>query len=92
MVVINDDIEQSASANSTNEDYEVQSYQDNLDTDPNKVDPVMHEENDDAVETFGVPARELRDEMDKRDLDDPNTTDDMRSEVEDFDDGQGVRD
>lgn len=70
-------------------DYEVQSYQDEIDTDPGKTDPVMSEMNDDPVEELGVPASKLAEELDKRDLGDPNTTDDMREAIEDIDQDEG---
>lgn len=73
-------------------EYDITSYQDTIDVNPDKTDPLMHELNDDPVVMFGVPSDELRDEMDKRDLESADTTDDMRSEIEDFDDGQGQRD
>lgn len=87
MTQITDDpiMNNDASSDSTKRDYEVQSYQDELTTDPNKTDPIMSEENDDPVQTLGVPANELRDELDKRVLGDPHTTDDMREEIEDLD-------
>lgn len=69
---------------STN-DYEVQAYQDDLDTNQEKTDPLMNELNDDVVETLGVPAKELRAELDKRDLDSADVTDDMRQEIEGLD-------
>lgn len=77
--------------------YAVRLYQDEIDTDSNKVDPLMNELNDDPVEMFGVPAFELKAELDKRDTDvvssdDPEQSDDMREEIQDFDDGQGQRD
>lgn len=75
--------------NDDTKDYEVQSYQDELDTAETMSDPIMAEENDDPVETLGVPADELKDELDKRDLDDPDTTDDMREEIEDLDEEMG---
>lgn len=72
--------------------YGARNYQDELDTADDKTDPIMNEAGDDPVETLGVPANELRAELDKRDLEDPDTTDDMRQEIEDLDDGQGERD
>lgn len=86
MTAINDDTVQSdSSTEALTLDYEVQSYQDELDIDPSKTDPVMSEENDDPVAMLGVPAGELASELDKRDLDDPHTTDDMREQIEDLD-------
>jgi hypothetical protein len=67
-----------------NNDYQVRNYQDDLDVDPNKVDPIMSEQ-DDPVETFGIPASEFKDELDKLDLESPDATDDMRAELEDLD-------
>ncbi|MDB5183635.1 MAG: hypothetical protein JWO07_316 [Candidatus Saccharibacteria bacterium] len=51
------------------DDYTVQSYQDDLDDD-NKPDPFMEEEAENpAVETFGIPNSEFRSELAKE-LDD----------------------
>lgn len=74
-------------------DYIVRSYQDGVDVDQNKSDPLMNELNDDPVEMFGVPANELREELDKRDTDvvdadDPEDSDDMREEMESLDDNR----
>lgn len=76
----------------SNLDYTIQSYQDDLDTDPDKHDPLMNELNDDPVELLGVPADKLRAELDKRDTDvvdpdDPEDSDDMREEIEALVDG-----
>ena len=70
------------------DDYDVREYQDDLDTDPKMVDSAMHDETDDVVETLGVPAEELE----KRDLDSPDATEDMREEIQDLNEGQGQRD
>ena len=72
-------------------EYRVTSYQDDVDTDPEKSDPLMNELNDDPVDLLGVPAEELRSELDKRDTDivdgdNPDGSDDNREAIEDMDD------
>ena len=64
-------------------DYEpTRSYQDDLDI--NSTDPLASEREDDPVKGFGVPADELKDELDKIDLDEPDT-EDARERIEDLD-------
>lgn len=68
-------------------DYTVRSYQDGVNENDDTTDPLMNELNDDPVELLGVPAKELRAELDKRDTDvvnpdDPEDSDDMREAVE----------
>ena len=64
-------------------DYEpIRSYQDDLDID--HTDPIRDELEDDPVKGFGVPPDELRAELDKIDLDEPNT-EDARERIEDLD-------
>jgi hypothetical protein len=62
-------------------------YQDDLDTDDNKSDPIMDEETDDPTEELGVPVDEFKDELDKYDFDDSGNDDDMREAIEDRDEG-----
>jgi hypothetical protein len=47
------------------DDYQPQSYQDDLTTDDNVADPVMREVGEDMAEEIGVPADKLRDELKK---------------------------
>lgn len=69
------------------DDIQLQSYQDDLATDDSATDPLMEEEGEDPAEELGVPAEELRDELDKEDsgLDDEILDDDRRSYIEDLD-------
>jgi len=80
------------------DDYQPQSYQDDLNTDDNAADPLMREETDDPTEDFGVPAGEFGDELDKEEDDDPEADelgndqdihDDESSRIEDLDDEDG---
>jgi hypothetical protein len=50
------------------EDIQLKSYQDDL-ADDNTPDPFMEEEGEDPSEELGVPADELKDELDKEDED-----------------------
>lgn len=63
------------------EDFELHSYQDDLDTDDNATDPLMSEQGDDISRELGVPSDELADELDKQENDE-----DRSSMIEDFDD------
>ncbi len=63
------------------EDFELHSYQDDLDTDDNTTDPLMSEQGDDISRELGVPSDELADELDKQENDE-----DRSSMIEDFDD------
>ncbi|MDB5176608.1 MAG: hypothetical protein JWN75_276 [Candidatus Saccharibacteria bacterium] len=54
------------------DDIQIQSYQDDLNTDDNAVDPIMDEETDDPVKGFRVPADEFKNELDKLAVDDLN--------------------
>lgn len=76
----------------SDDDYQPQTYQDDLATDDNAIDPVMAEEGDDPSVELGVPANELRDELDKEyddedepDDDDIDIHDDQREYIEDLD-------
>lgn len=73
------------------ESFPLRSYQDDFDTDDNAIDPFMAEATDNPVDFFGVPPQELREELDKRAIDefsygdDLDVEDDQREEVEDLD-------
>lgn len=68
------------------QDITLHTYQDDLDTADDKTDPIMDEETDDPVETFGIPASEFRDELNKRAIDEnDDDNDDQREEIEDLD-------
>lgn len=76
-----------------NDDIQLQSYQDDLATDDSATDPLMEEEGEDPSEELGVPAEELRDELDKEETEDdgvfgndPDVHDDEREYIEDLDD------
>lgn len=61
-------------------------YQDDLDTDESKVDPIMDEETDDPTEELGVPPEEFKRELDSYDVDDGLAAhDDRREAIEDRD-------
>ncbi|HET8884255.1 MAG TPA: hypothetical protein VFM68_02185 [Candidatus Saccharimonadales bacterium] len=69
------------------QDYDVQSYQDDLDNADSMSDPIMAEQTDDPIETLGVPADEFKREMDDLDIDDDTAVDneDARERIEDMD-------
>lgn len=78
------------------DDYQPQSYQDDLVTDDNTTDPVMDEEGENPADELGVPEKELGDELNKlnvdgddEDLFDDETTDDEREFIEDLDEEDG---
>lgn len=65
-------------------DYELQNYQDDLDTD--KSDIFMDETGDDPARELGVDADEYKEELDKIALDDvEHDHEDMRETIEDKD-------
>jgi len=69
------------------QDYTPREYQDDLDNDQAKVDPVTHELTDDPAEGFGVPAAEFARELDRQDPEEAGEAayedgEDMREEVE----------
>lgn len=66
-------------------DYQPQSYQDDLTTDDNVADPVMREVNEDVAEELGVPADKLRDELNKY-VDDDLPADAQRGDQAEHDD------
>ena len=64
-------------------DYEpIRSYQDDLDVDG--TDQLESEREDDPVKGFVVPPEELKEELDKIDLEDPDS-EDARERIEDLD-------
>lgn len=80
--------------------YQPQSYQDDLDADDDAVDPFMDEAGDDPTETFGIPADEFADELDKEEDDDleadergnnQDIRDDQSAFIEDLDDEDDER-
>lgn len=64
------------------DNYQPQSYQDDLTTDDNATDPIMQEEGEDPTKELGVPADELANELDKE-FDDEDELDDNDSDVHD---------
>jgi len=77
------------------DDLQLQSYQDDLNTDDNATDPLMEEEGENPAEELGVPESELGDELDKEEADDleedelgddADIRDDEREYIEDLDD------
>lgn len=64
------------------DDYQPQSYQDDLTTDDNAADPIMQEEGEDPSEELGVPPSELKNELDKE-FDDEDEPDDNNIDVHD---------
>lgn len=75
------------------DDYQPQSYQDDLATDDNSTDPLMEELSEDPADELGVPPEELRAELEKEfdDEDEPfddniDIHDDERENIEDLDD------
>jgi hypothetical protein len=63
-------------------------YQDDLDTDDAISDPIMSEETDDPTEELQVPPDELKEELDKYDVDNEGAeADDRREAIEDLDEG-----
>lgn len=67
------------------DDYQLQSYQDDLTTDDNYTDPLMDEMGDDPVTELGVPADEFKNELDKT-LADDDDIDDEDDEIDVHDD------
>ncbi len=71
---------ETSSEDATTKDKNIHPFQDDLNTDDNSVDPIMVEENDDPVEILGVPANELRDELNQ--YVDSGTSDQATTDVE----------
>ena len=66
-----------------NDDITLRGYQDDLDTSDTMADQATHDVTDDPVETFGIPADEYKNELDKLDVDEDS--DDQREDIEDRD-------
>jgi len=80
------------------DDYQPQTYQDDLNADDSTTDPLMDETGDDPTEDFGVPPHEFREELDKEydeedepDDDDIDIHDDEREFIEDLDDQDSLQ-
>ncbi len=58
------------------DDLQLQSYQDDLNTDDNATDPLMEEEGENPAEEIGIPQDEYADELNKEDFGDHNESDD----------------
>lgn len=58
------------------DDYQLQSYQDDLVVDDDSTDPLMDELGDDPVDELGVPGDEFKAELDKTLADEDNIDDD----------------
>lgn len=69
-------------------DFTLHSYQDDLDTDPSIVDPMMLEQAENPAKELGIPEEEMKDELRKLD---PELSEDARERVEDIDDEGGAR-
>ena len=85
--------------NDDNQVYEPQnSYQDDIDSADDQVDPIIDEETDDPTEGFGVPAASFKDELDRMEGHSPDApndeydSDDMREHIEDLDEDDRDRD
>jgi hypothetical protein len=75
------------------DDYQPQSYQDDLTTDDNATDPIMQEEGEDPTTELGVDPDAFGEELNKEyadgeepDDEDVDVHDDERENVEDIDD------
>lgn len=76
------------------DDFQLQSYQDDLTTDDNASDPLMDEMGEDPAKIFGIPSSKFKEELDKEDIDDLDDDeypddidirDDEREYIEDLD-------
>ena len=69
------------------DDFQLQSFQDDLAVDDNATDPLMDELGDDPTKELGIPASEFKAELDKEvsGADDEIVDDDEREYVEDLD-------
>ena len=54
----------------TDDDFQLQSYQDDLTTDDNASDPLMDKTGEDPAKIFGIPSRRFKEELDKEEADD----------------------
>lgn len=75
------------------DDIQLQSFQDDLATDDNAVDPLMAEMTDDPTESLGIPPEKFAEELEKLyddegepDDNDVDVHDDQREYLEDLDD------
>jgi hypothetical protein len=72
------------------DDIKLHNYQDDLDTDPGAVDPLIgDEEPEEPADLFGIPEDEYKDELDKLDIDDGIDDEDERENIEDVDEDLG---
>lgn len=74
------------------DDYQPQTYQDDLNTDDSATDPLMEEEGENPAEEIGIPQEEFADELNKEDFGDHNESDendDRREYVEDLEEDDG---
>lgn len=72
------------------DDIKLRNYQDDLDTDGNKIDRVTHEQTDSLADRAGIPQHELDREMKKLKFDEMGRgDDDMREYLEDADENMG---
>ena len=64
----------------------LRNYQDDLDTNNDVTDPVMHEVGEDITEELGVDPKEFKKELDNYDFDEAgHGDDDRREQIEDLD-------
>lgn len=71
-----------------NDDLQLQSYQDDLNTDDNATDPIMEEEGENPAEEIGIPQEEFADELNGLDFGDHNENDDNDDVREAFEDDE----
>jgi hypothetical protein len=81
--------DESISPVNNSDDQSLRGYQDDLDTDESIVDDVTLEATDDPIKTFGVPAQEYTDELNKLAVNE-NDNDDTRESIEAADEGDRV--
>ena len=72
-------------------DIQIHTYQDDLTTDDNAIDPIMDEETEDPAEEIGIPRDEFKEELDKLDFGDhlDKGDDDRREAFEDQEENIG---
>lgn len=77
----------------TNDDYQVQNYQDDVTTDDNVRDKISDELTDDPTKELGVNPNEFKAELDSYAGDSTDDDDDdRREEIEDLDEDEDARD
>lgn len=59
------------------DDYQLQNYQDDLDTDVTIPDPILEEETDDPAEDLGVDPELFKQELEEYDLDEQDLDDEV---------------